>query len=163
MRYTRITYPLAGRPYFLSHLARTQMSLRVRKQTTAGAETKTRAINFRIPERVWKAAEERATLAGKSVNEWVRDELTARLDEAHGLTPGERLIYVEINNLRNLVETIMLAGMNTSNKGEYAKALEESIDAREAAAREYFSQLAAVGGASDNEQAGSGGRDEAVN
>jgi len=135
------------------------MSQRVRKQATTGAEPKTRAINFRIPERVWKAAEERATLAGKSVNEWARDELTARLDEAHGLTAGERLIYVEINNIRNLVETMMLAGMDAANKGAYAEALEQSIDARETAAREYFSQLAAVGGAVGDGQAGFGGRD----
>lgn len=139
------------------------MSLRVRKQVTTGAEPKTRAINFRIPERVWKAAEERAALAGKSVNEWVRDELTARLDEAHGLTPGERLIYVEINNIRNLVETMMLAGMDAANKGAYAEALEQSIDGREEAAREYFSQLAAVGGAAGDGQAGFGGQDGAVN
>lgn len=138
------------------------MPPRLRKKATAGAETKTRAINFRIPERVWKAAEERATLAGKSVNEWARDELTARLDEAHGMTPGERLIYVEINNLRNLIETMMLAGMDAANKGAYAEALEQSIDAREAAAREYFSQLAAVSGRGDDGQAGVGGRDGAV-
>ena len=67
-----------------------------------------------------------------------------------------------INNLRNLVETIMLAGMDASNRGEYAKALEESINAREAAAREYFSQLAAVGGRGGDERADFGGHDEAV-
>jgi hypothetical protein len=109
------------------------------------SETKTRAINFRVPERVWRAAEERATLAGKGINEWARDELTGRLDEGHGLTPGERLIYVEINNLRNLVETIMLAGMSEENEERYAEALEQSIAMRETAARDYFGQLAEVG------------------
>jgi uncharacterized protein (DUF1778 family) len=138
------------------------MSPRGKKKTATGAETKTRAINFRVSESVRKAVEERAALAGKSVNEWARDDLTARLDESHGLTPGERLIYVEINNLRNLIETMMLAGMDASNKGAYAEALEQSIDAREAAAREYFSQLAAVGGRSGDGQAGVGGRDGAV-
>jgi len=115
------------------------------------SETKTRAINFRVPERVWRAAEERATLAGKGINEWARDELTGRLDEGHGLTPGERLIYVEINNLRNLVETIMLAGMSAENEERYAEALEQSIAAREAAARDYFGQLAEVGVAGSGE------------
>src|SRR5919205_109433 len=107
------------------------MSPRGKKKTATGAEPKTRALNFRVSESVWRAAQERATLAGKTVNEWARDDLTARLDEAHGLTPGERLIYVEINNLRNLIETMMLAGMDASNKGAYAEALEQSIDARE--------------------------------
>lgn len=139
------------------------MSARGKKEATAGAETKTRAINFRIKESVWKAAEQRAVLAGKSVNEWARDELTARLDEAHGLTPGERLIYVEINNLRNLVETMMMEGMNAGNKEGYEKALIQSIDERAAAAREYFSQLAVVGGAAGDGQAGVGGQDGAVN
>ena len=138
------------------------MSPRGKKKEATGAETKTRAINFRIPESVWKAAGKRASLAGKSVNEWARDELVARLDEAHGMTPGERLIYVEINNLRNLIETMMLAGMDAANKGAYAEALEQSIDAREAAAREYFSQLAAVGGRGGDGRAGSGGRDGAA-
>jgi hypothetical protein len=138
------------------------MSSRGKKTTTTGAEPKTRAINFRIPESVWKSAEERAVLAGKSVNEWARDELTERLDEAHGLTPGERLIYVEINNLRNLVETIMMAGMNAANKEDYKEALVQSIEAREAAAREYFSQLAVVGSVAGDGQAGFGGQDGAV-
>jgi hypothetical protein len=157
-----MAYPRAGRPYFLSRLIQGLMSPRGRKKATTGAEPKTRAINFRIPERVWKAAEQRATLAGKMVNEWARDELTARLDESHGLTPGERLVYVEINNLRNLIETIMLAGMNAANKGDYKEALEQSIEAREAAAREYFSQLATVGGRGDDGRADFGGNDGAV-
>jgi hypothetical protein len=138
------------------------MSPRGKRKTATGAEPKTRALNFRVSESVWKAAKERATLAGKSVNEWARDDLTARLDEAHGLTPGERLIYVEINNLRNLIETMMLAGMDAANKEAYAEALELSIDAREAAAREYFSQLAAVGGRDSDGRTGSGGQDGAV-
>jgi hypothetical protein len=138
------------------------MSARGRRQAKAGAEPKTRAINFRIPESVWKAAEQRAILAGKTVNEWARDELTARLDESHGLTPGERLIYVEINNLRNLVETVMMEGMNEGNKEAYEKALMQSIDTREAAARDYFSQLADVAHTAGDGQVGVGGRDGAV-
>ena len=72
------------------------------------------------------------------------------------------MIYVEINNLRNLIETMMLAGMDASNKGAYAEALEQSIDAREAAAREYFSQLAAVGSRGGDGGADFGGHDGAV-
>jgi hypothetical protein len=108
-------------------------------------QPKNKAINFRVHDNVWKAAAERAALAGKGVNEWARDELTGRLDESHGLTPGERLIYTEINNLRNLVETMLLAGINAANSEQYAEALERSMDEREAAAREYFAQLAEVG------------------
>lgn len=106
---------------------------------------KTRAINFRIAESVWEAAHERAVLAGKSVNEWARDELAGRLNERHGMTPGERLMYVEINNLRNLVERMMQTGMNDENEEELLEALEQSIERREQAAREYFAQLAEVG------------------
>ena len=109
-------------------------------------ERKTKAINFRVPESVWEAARERATLAGKGVNEWARDELAGRLAEGHGMTPAERLMYVEINNLRNLVETIMLTGMNAENEEKFTEALELSISEREAAAHDYFSQLAEIGG-----------------
>lgn len=112
-------------------------------------ERKTRTINFRIPESVWEAAHERAVLAGKSINEWARDELIGRLDERHGMTPGEQLMYVEINNLRNLVEKMMLAEMNAENEEELSEALEQSIERREEAARAYFVQLAEVGGKSD--------------
>lgn len=108
-------------------------------------QVKTRAINFRVPESVWQAAAERATLAGKGINGWARDELTGRLDERHGLTPGEQLLYVELNNLRNLVETVLLAGMTAENEERYADALEQSIETRAAAARDYFAQLAEVG------------------
>src|ERR1041385_570527 len=146
-----------GKPYFLSRLIQALMSPRGKKKTTTGAEPKTRAINFRIPESVWKAAEQRAVLAGKTVNEWSEDELTARLDESHGLTPGERMIYVEINNLRNLVETVMMEGMNEGNKEAYEKALMQSIDTREAAARDYFSQLADVAHTAGDGQVGVGG------
>jgi hypothetical protein len=120
----------------------------------SNGQPKTRAINFRVPENVWKAAAERATLAGKGVNEWARDELTGRLSEAHGLTPGESLMYAEINNLRNLVETMMLAGIDATNREQYAEALEQSMDEREAAAREYFAQLAEVGRAGGNGKEG---------
>jgi predicted DNA binding CopG/RHH family protein len=114
-------------------------------------EKKTKTINFRIPESVWEAAHDRAVLAGKSVNEWVRDGLIGQLDEHTGMTPGERLMYVEMNNLRNLVEKMMLAGMNAENEEEFSEALEQSIEHREAAAREYFKQLAEVGSTSNTD------------
>ncbi len=115
-------------------------------------QRKTRAINFRVPEGVWEAAQERAVLASKSVNEWARDEIIGRLDETHGMTPAERLMYVEINNLRNLVETIMFEGSTAKNEEKYAEALEQSIKDRESAAREYFAQLAEVGRADDGRE-----------
>lgn len=109
------------------------------------AELKTRVITFRVRETVWQEATERALLSGKSLTEWARDEIVERLDEQHGMTPGERLMYVEVNNIRHLVEKLMLVAMNADNEEEVAEALEQSIDHREAAARDYFAQLAEVG------------------
>jgi hypothetical protein len=114
---------------------------------------KIQAINFRIPESVWEAAHERAILAGKNVNEWVRDELIGRLDERHGMTPAERLMYVEINNLRNLVEKTMLAGMN-ADKG----ALSELVDGKsETLGKPHFPSNSARARANSSTSSGAGG------
>jgi hypothetical protein len=113
-------------------------------------DLKTRVITFRVPETVWQRASERALLTGKSVNEWSRDEIAGRLDEHHGMSPGERLMMVEINNLRELIETLVLAEAGNT-QGEHlqllVESLEKSMDNREVAARDYFAQLAEVGAA----------------
>ncbi|MCP9496517.1 MAG: hypothetical protein MSG64_18910 [Pyrinomonadaceae bacterium MAG19_C2-C3] len=111
---------------------------------------KTRVITFRISEEVWQAAHERALLAGKNVSEWARDEIVERLDETHGMSPAERMMFVEVNSLRELVEILVVSEASEAT-GErqrmYLETLEKSIDNREAAAREYFAQLAEAGGA----------------
>jgi len=113
-------------------------------------ELKTKVITFRVPESVWQSASERALLSGKTPSEWARDEIVGRLDEHHGMTPGERLMMVEVNSLREMVETLLLADANQASDESRAMlvdALEKSIDNREAAAQDYFAQLAEVGAA----------------
>lgn len=114
------------------------------------AELKTKVITFRVPEIIWQQASERAVLSGKTASEWARDEIIGRLDERHGMTPGERLMMVEVNSLREMVETLLLSNANQASDESRAmlvEALEKSMDNREAAAQDYFAQLAEVGAA----------------
>jgi hypothetical protein len=57
---------------------------------------------------------------------------------------------------------MMMEGMDASNKEEYEKALIQSIEGRVAAAREYFSQLAFVGGRGGDGRADFESKDGAV-
>src|SRR5215210_6397726 len=67
-RRERKVFPRERSPCYVvkeSHRPGTSQLMNSRKND----QVKTRAINFRVPESVWQAAAERATLAGKGVNE----------------------------------------------------------------------------------------------
>lgn len=59
-------------------------------------KNKSNMIGFRVDEDVWSETESRALLAGKTRNDWCRDELLARLAEGTSLTANEELIHQEI-------------------------------------------------------------------
>jgi len=107
------------------------------------SDTKNRTLNrtivFRVTEETWQRAERISALAEKSVNDWARDEIVSRLSINDGLSPGEKLLHLEIANLRNLVETIMIGELFADEKiVKYQDALEQSLSDREAAVRDYF-------------------------
>lgn len=65
-------------------------------QDENSSKKKTHLIGFRVAKDAYDEIENRAVLAGKSTNDWCRDELLARLDEGGTLTANEELIHSEI-------------------------------------------------------------------
>jgi uncharacterized protein (DUF1778 family) len=59
-------------------------------------KNKERLIAFRVDEDAYSELENRAALAGKTVNDWCRDELLARLADGTPLTANEELIHQEV-------------------------------------------------------------------
>jgi uncharacterized protein (DUF1778 family) len=59
-------------------------------------KNKERLIAFRVDEDAYSELENRAALAGKTVNDWCRDELLARIAEGTPLTANEELIHAEV-------------------------------------------------------------------
>ena len=102
-------------------------------------QNKNRTIVFRVTEEIWQKANEISALANKSINDWARDEIVGGLSANSGLTPGENLLYIEVANLRNLVETMMVGELFEDEKTtKYQEALEQSLNSRETAVQDYF-------------------------
>ncbi len=59
-------------------------------------KNKTHMIGYRVDEDSYSELESRAALAGKTVNDWCRDELLARLADPSPLTANEQLIHQEV-------------------------------------------------------------------
>jgi len=59
-------------------------------------KNKTQLIGFRVDEDAFSEIENRAILAGKTTNDWCRDELIARLGDGVTLTANEELIHSEM-------------------------------------------------------------------
>jgi len=63
---------------------------------TSPKKNKTHMIGFRVDEDAFSEIENRAILAGKTTNDWCRDELLARIAEGTPLTANEELIHAEV-------------------------------------------------------------------
>jgi hypothetical protein len=63
---------------------------------TPAKKNKTRMIGYRVDDDAYSELENRATLAGKTPNDWCRDELLARLADGTPLTANEELIHQEV-------------------------------------------------------------------
>ncbi|MGB8510284.1 MAG: hypothetical protein WCD76_18045 [Pyrinomonadaceae bacterium] len=59
-------------------------------------KNKGHVIAFRVDEDSYSELENCAALAGKTVNDWCRDELLARIAEGTPLTANEELIHQEV-------------------------------------------------------------------
>jgi gamma-glutamylcyclotransferase (GGCT)/AIG2-like uncharacterized protein YtfP len=66
------------------------------KQDGNSSKKKTHLIGFRVDEDVFNEVETRAVLAGKTTNDWCRDELLAMLNDDNPLTANEQMIHGQI-------------------------------------------------------------------
>ncbi len=105
-------------------------------------KNKSHLIGFRVDEDAFGEVAGRALLAGKSANDWCRDELLARLADGSPLTANEELIHSEIIRygtiLGNFIHLI-------ANGKLTPQACQQLLDAarvkRKEIAKEYFSNL----------------------
>jgi hypothetical protein len=65
-------------------------------QDEKNGKKKAHLIAFRVDENIFNEVETRAVLAGKTTNDWCRDELLARLSDDTPLTANEEMIHGQI-------------------------------------------------------------------
>lgn len=66
------------------------------QQDKPAKKNKIHMIGYRVDEDAYSEIENRALLAGKSPNDWCRDELLAKLMDGNPLTANEQLLHEEI-------------------------------------------------------------------
>jgi hypothetical protein len=105
-------------------------------------KNKERLIGFRVDDDAFNEIENRAVLAGKSRNDWCRDELLARLAEDVPLTANEELIHAEIIRYGNLLVKFVSAFMKNELTPESAnQALAYLHQDRRQLSRQYFARI----------------------
>lgn len=108
----------------------------------ADKKNKTRLIGFRVDEDAFREIENRAILAGKTPNDWCRDELLARLGDGTMLTANEELIHSEVIRFGNVLATFLHLLANDELTPETSKKLKNALnfDGKKLA-EQYFSIL----------------------
>lgn len=104
-------------------------------------KNKDRLIGFRVDEDAFNEIESRAALAGKSPNDWCRDELLARVAEVVPLTANEELIHGEVIRYGGILVsyiTAALKGELTPEKGHQLLAL--AHQERKQITKNYFTR-----------------------
>jgi len=106
-------------------------------------KNKTQLIGFRVDEDAFSEIENRAILAGKTPNDWCRDELLARLGDGIMLTANEELIYSEIIRCGSVLATFLNLLAQGQLNQEAGKKLFATFGVNGMKlGREYFSHLA---------------------
>jgi hypothetical protein len=108
----------------------------------ADKKNKTKLVGFRVDENVFSEIEDRAMLAGKSTNDWCRDELLARLAEGSPLTMNEDFIHSQILRFGRMTFNAfdLLANGNFTKETWQQVAVNLEREHTELA-RKYFSSL----------------------
>lgn len=104
-------------------------------------KTKTRTIVFRVDEDAYSEMENRASLAGKPVNDWCRDETLAKLADPSSLTANEQLVHAEViifgSVLAHYFDLIATKRLTPENNNELKAWLDKE---RKEVYQEYFSR-----------------------
>lgn len=105
-------------------------------------KNKDHLIGFRVDKDAFSEIENRAALAGKTPNDWCRDELLARLGDGHMLTANEELIHTEIIRFGNVLAIFLQALANNQLTPETGQKLLTAVNADgKVLAKQYFSRL----------------------
>ena len=98
-------------------------------------------IGFRVDEEAFSEVENRAALAGKTPNDWCRDELLARVAEVVPLTANEELIHAEVIRYGGILVDFITAvtkGELTPEKGNQLRAF--AHQERKRISKNYFAR-----------------------
>lgn len=114
-------------------------------QSVKNGKNKTHLIGFRVDEDVFNEIESRAILAGKSNNDWCRDELIARLGDGTPLTANEEALHSEILNVSGMILNAfnLLANKNLTNEN-WRKVIDAIDRDRKEMGRKYFASITAA-------------------
>lgn len=104
-------------------------------------KNKDHLVGFRVDEDAFSEIENRAALAGKTANDWCRDELLARLADGVPLTANEALIHAEIVRYGTMLSQFVGAVMKQEITPERAKEILLTLQAdRKLIAKTYFAK-----------------------
>jgi hypothetical protein len=114
-------------------------------QSVKNGKNKTHLIGYRVDEDVFNEIESRAILAGKSPNDWCRDELLARLGDGTTLTANEEIIHSEIVRFGRLtMSAFSLVAEDKFTKENWEKLIATIKDDRAEMGRKYFATITAA-------------------
>jgi hypothetical protein len=106
-------------------------------------KNKTHMIGFRVDEDVFNEIDTRAILAGKSSNDWCRDELLVRLSDDTTLTANEELIHADVVRFGNVLATFLHLLANNKLTPESSQKLLDALNIDgKTLAKMYYSRLA---------------------
>jgi hypothetical protein len=111
-------------------------------QGEKNSKRKTHLIGFRVDENVFNEVETRAVLAGKTTNDWCRDELLARLSDDTPLTANEELIHGQILRFGKMTfKAFDLLVNNQFTKENWQQVLATFNADQKELAQKYFASL----------------------
>jgi hypothetical protein len=110
-------------------------------------KNQTYVVAYRVGQKAHDEIESRAALAGKSPNDWCRDELLARLNEGGKLTANEELIHSEIIRYGNVLTTFLdLALKNEVTVAMAAELKNHLVKEQKELYQWYFAQASKAAG-----------------
>lgn len=115
----------------------------MKKDGRPAKKNKTHLIGFRVDDDAWSEIESRALLAGKTTNDWCRDELLARLGEGVPLTANEELIHSEVIRYGRVLATFLhqIASTKKLSPETAAQLLETLEQDGKQISKQYFARL----------------------
>jgi hypothetical protein len=111
-------------------------------QDEKNGKKKAHLIAFRVDENVFNEVETRAILAGKTTNDWCRDELLARLSDDTPLTANEEMIHGQIIRFGQMTFRVFDLLVNEKFTKENWQQVKATVNAdQKEIAQKYFASI----------------------
>jgi gamma-glutamylcyclotransferase (GGCT)/AIG2-like uncharacterized protein YtfP len=111
-------------------------------QDEKNGKKKAHLIAFRVDENIFNEVETRAVLAGKTTNDWCRDELLARLSDDTPLTANEEMIHGQIIRFGQMTFKVFDLLVNEKFTKENWQQVKATVNAdQKEIAQKYFASI----------------------